>query len=212
MSLYFALKNGYIVNSFIWDGVESFSYPDNNVDLLLKYEPEEFEDFIPSIGDYWDEDEFEYIKITEKPEDENYPSELDYLWVAVTSDTTSNNLNWGYYIPDVGDGTSDQEWSVTINIPTNGWLALEFENEIGNPNNLLNDSRWDGLDLTISTNNENILDFPKRVFINDDISFLFKLNEDSEEYKGTVKLIITRPYPSTDKVREVSVFNLWLKN
>jgi hypothetical protein len=69
-----AIKNNYVVNTFIWDGIIEHTYPDP--ECILK---EDVKQNI-GIGMWYEESEDVFYMPMTKPKDPNYPKELDYLW------------------------------------------------------------------------------------------------------------------------------------
>jgi uncharacterized protein involved in tellurium resistance len=69
-----AIKNNYVVAAFIWDGVAQYTYPDPECTIV-----EDVEQKI-GIGMWYEEAEDVFYMPISKPNDVNYPEELNYLW------------------------------------------------------------------------------------------------------------------------------------
>jgi hypothetical protein len=124
MGRYVALKNNYVVNVFIWDGGEGFTYPDGEVDILEINPAADI-----GIGDLYDGVEETFSRPTESPTDVNYPPELDYLWIPPEEGDPEDEetYNWGIYIGNIGDGTTIDAVSETDIIPQNCGILLRME-------------------------------------------------------------------------------------
>jgi len=74
MRKWLAIKNNYVVNAFIWDGITEYTYPDPECVIM-----EDIEQKI-GIGMWYEEPEDVFYMPISKPNDPNYPEELNYIW------------------------------------------------------------------------------------------------------------------------------------
>lgn len=72
MRKWVAIKDNYVINAFIWDGVTEYNYPDP-YDLIM----EDVDQNI-GIGMWYEENENNFYQPIHKPLD--MPKELDYLY------------------------------------------------------------------------------------------------------------------------------------
>lgn len=72
MRKWLVIKDNYVINAFIWDGIQEYTYPDPH-DLIL-----EDVDQSVGIGMWYEESENNFYQPVNKPND--IPEELNYIY------------------------------------------------------------------------------------------------------------------------------------
>jgi len=72
MRKWVVIKDNYVINAFIWDGVTEYTYPDAHDKII-----EDVEQNV-GIGMWYEESEGNFYQPISKPAD--LPSELDYIF------------------------------------------------------------------------------------------------------------------------------------
>jgi len=72
MRKWLVIKDNYVINAFIWDGVTEYTYPDAH-DLIIEDVAQNV-----GIGMWYEESEGNFYQPVKKPIDN--PKELDYIY------------------------------------------------------------------------------------------------------------------------------------
>lgn len=66
------IKNNYVINTILWDGITNYTYPESHDTII------EDKDEIVGIGDWYEAEEETFYRPSKKPKD--IPSEIEYIW------------------------------------------------------------------------------------------------------------------------------------